>query len=119
MDRERNLKFWRNWSVLRKAQTLGAVGGGFGTFIFFACYASTAPHSFFSFSGIMLVLFISPTKLLAQLFNMTVWLTKNHGSSNEWDVSTICLMAVINTFLLILVGTLVGCCINKLKSHAK
>jgi len=111
------------WPIVYTTQIIGALIGLVLTIGSIWLCAITAPHEAGGdFPTFMLMLVLIPTGIICRVSGMPLKLFVDNGvggSSDQWSISTICLVAIINAVLFLLLGWLVGKLIqNKAsKSH--
>ncbi|HMP84613.1 MAG TPA: hypothetical protein PKA41_18110 [Verrucomicrobiota bacterium] len=82
---------WRSWSIVRKAQVVGASVGLVATLVFLLVFAVTSPHEPFGFSWVLWFVFCDlPLAIM------------------RWTGITLGLIAVINSLLCLTAGSVIG-----------
>jgi len=99
------------WSIERNAQTVGVTVAVLLTISAFITNTGSGSRDPFGGTWILLAVALWPTEQIYNAFGYTLILWEN----NQWRVFSLCLVFFINSVLLFLAGTIVGCLIQRLK----
>ena len=102
----------RGWSIVRKAQIIGALIGAIGTTTFNLIGDIVHDPHDFSWAGIILIFIDLPTWLILKLFGQESLLSPDQGRG---VILPYFLLGLVNALLLFFVGTFIGLLIQKLK----
>jgi NO-binding membrane sensor protein with MHYT domain len=107
---------WRQWSVVRKAQVVGAAVGLLFPLGVTLLSAVTGPHELFDFYHVLAAFaFALPLSIMRSLgFEAIIY-----NGENGYSWSTFALAIVISSFLYFVAGTAIGLLMNVRKSHRR
>src|SRR5688572_4032123 len=108
---------WRTWSIVRKAQIIGALLGSFGTVGFsLVLGVFNDPHQMFNFPFVIHFLICLPTWILLRFIGRESVMV---GNSDHWPLVALLLMGLVNAILLFVLGTLAGWILQRYKNRRK
>jgi hypothetical protein len=96
----------RGWTIVRKAQVIGAVFGALFAIVVLI-YCQINPPRFWDFAGYLLMLVQAPTILICNALGLSPNSLYGKGSGNLTNGS-FCLLVFNNALLFGLLGTIIG-----------
>ena len=101
----------RDWSVVRKTQIVGVLIGVAITVGIIAYDKATAPHEPVDAAMLLSIVVLGPTAILCKTLGLTVHLYKDNGaggSSNQFALSVLCVVIIVNSLIGFVAGTIIG-----------